>query len=73
MEANIAMPLFKETIVAEEIVEVNVDVDPTFPMSEVVENSLQSTSRPPSTSVSPLGTIHKMHVQARKKKYISYV
>jgi hypothetical protein len=40
MEANIAMPLFKEAIVVEEIVEVNVDVDPTLPMSKVVENSL---------------------------------
>jgi len=40
MEANITMPFFKKTTIAEEIVEVNVDVDPTLPMSEVVENSL---------------------------------
>lgn len=67
MEANIAMPLFREATIVEEIVKVNVDVDLTLPMSKVVENSLQSTSTPPSTSVRPLGTIHNMHAQAKKK------
>lgn len=62
------MPLRKEATIEEKIIEVNVDVDPTFPMSEVVENFLQSTSTPPSTSARPLGTIHKMHAQIRKKK-----
>jgi hypothetical protein len=54
MEANIAMPLFKEATIAEKIVEANVDVDPTLPMLEVVENFLQSTSTPPSTSARPI-------------------
>jgi len=40
MEANIAMPLFREATIVEEIVKVNVDVDLTLPMSKVVENSL---------------------------------
>jgi hypothetical protein len=40
MEADIVMPLFKKVIVAKEIVEVDVNVDPTLPMLKVVENSL---------------------------------
>ncbi len=47
--------------------EANVDVD-GFPMLKVVENCLQLTSTPPSTSVGPLGLVHKLHAQARKKK-----
>jgi hypothetical protein len=38
-------------------VDVDVDVDPTFLMSKVVDNCLQSI--PPSTNVRPLRTIHK--------------
>ncbi len=37
MEANIITLLFKEKIVAKKIVEANVDVDLTLPMSKVVE------------------------------------
>jgi hypothetical protein len=59
--------LFKETIVVEEKMEANVDVN-AFPMLEIVENCLQLTPTPPSTSVGPLGIVHKLHAQARKKK-----
>jgi hypothetical protein len=45
---------FKERIVAKETMEANGDVDPTLPMLEVVENFLQSTSTPPSTSARPI-------------------
>ncbi len=47
--------------------EANVDVN-AFPMLEIVENCLQLTPTPPSTSVGPLGIVHKLHAQARKKK-----
>jgi hypothetical protein len=67
METNTITLLFKETIVVEEKMEAKVDVD-ALPMSEVVENCLQPTPTPPSTSVGPLRIVHKLHAQARKKK-----
>jgi hypothetical protein len=42
-------------------VETNVDVDLALPMLEVLDNCLQLTPTPPSTSVEPLGKIHKLH------------
>jgi hypothetical protein len=54
METNTITLLFKETIIVKEKVEANVVVD-ALPMLEVVENRLQPTPIPPSTSVGPLG------------------
>jgi hypothetical protein len=61
MEANIITLLFKETMVGEKIVGTNVDVDLALLMLEVIDNYLQLTPAAPSTSVEPLGTIHKLH------------
>jgi hypothetical protein len=66
MEANITTSLFKETIFAEEIMEINVVIDPALPLLKVVDNCFQLT--PPSTIVGPLRKIHKLHAQTRKKK-----
>jgi hypothetical protein len=54
MEANTTILLFLETIVVEDIVQANVDVDPTFLMLKVVENCIQPTPSSPSISVGPL-------------------
>jgi hypothetical protein len=59
---------FKEIIVAKEIMEANGDVNPAFPMLKVVENCFQLTPTPPFTNVGPIGTIHKLCAQTRKKK-----
>jgi hypothetical protein len=67
METNTITLFLKETIVVEEKMEASVDVD-ALPMLEVVENYLQPTPTPPSTSVGPLGIVHKLHAQGRKKK-----
>jgi hypothetical protein len=40
MEANTTTPLFKRITVAEKIVKTNVNVDPAFLMSKVIENCL---------------------------------
>jgi hypothetical protein len=48
--------------------EANFNVDPTLPMSKVVENYFQPTLTPPSTSVRPLKIVHKLCAQVRKKK-----
>ncbi len=48
--------------------EANGDIDPTFPMLEVEENCFQPTPTPPFTNVRPIGKIHKLGAQARKKK-----
>jgi hypothetical protein len=61
MEANIITLLFKETMVGEKIVETNVDINLALPMLKVLDNCLQLTHAPPSTSVEPLGTVHKFH------------
>ncbi len=61
MEANTTILLFMETIVTEDIVETNVDIDPTFLMLKLVENCIQPTPSSPSISVGPL------------EQYISYM
>ncbi len=67
MEANTTILLFMETIVAEDIVEANVNVDPTFLMLKVVENCIQPIPSPPSTSIRPLEQyINYMHKLGRK-------
>jgi hypothetical protein len=48
-------------------VEVDIDVDLAFPMSEIIEQNLQPIYAPPSINVRPLGIIHKIHVQTKKK------
>jgi hypothetical protein len=68
MEANTITLFFKERIVAKETMEANGDVDPALPMLKVVEICFQLTPTPPFTNVGPIGTIHKLHAQARKKK-----
>lgn len=68
MEANITTSLFKEIIFTEEIMEINVVIDPTLPMLKVVDNCFQFTPTPPSTIVGPLRIIHKLHAHTRKKK-----
>ncbi len=66
IEANTLLtPFFKEIIVVKEIVEPNVNIDPTCPMLEVVENCLQPIIAPPSTSVGPnqeqyINCMHKL-------------
>jgi hypothetical protein len=47
--------------------EVDIDVGLAFPMLKIVEQNLQPIYPPPSISVRPLGTIHKIHVQTKKK------
>ncbi len=59
---------FKERIVAKETMEANGDVDPALLMLEVVENCFQPTPTPSFTNVMPIGKIHKLGAQARKKK-----
>jgi hypothetical protein len=71
MEANIITLFFKETIVAKETTEANGDVDLAFPMLEVVKNYFQPTPTPPFTNVGPIGTIHKLHAQARERKTLA--
>ncbi len=67
MEANTTILLFMETIVVKDIVEANVDVDPTFLMLKVVENCIQPTPSSPSISVGPLEQyISYMHKLRRK-------
>jgi hypothetical protein len=46
---------------------VDIDVDLAFPMSKMIEQSLQPIYAPPSINVRPLRTIHKIHVQTKKK------
>jgi hypothetical protein len=66
METNTTTPLFKEPTNAKVVEEVNIDIDPTMPMSTIVENCFQPT--PPTTCAGPSRIRQKMHAQARKKK-----
>jgi hypothetical protein len=66
MEVNITTPLFEEPTNVEVVEEVDIDIDPTMPMSTVVENYIQST--PPTIWVGPSKTKQKIHAQVRKKK-----
>ncbi len=66
MEVNITTPLFEQPTNVEVVEEVDIDIDPTMPMSTIVENYLQST--PPTTCVGPSGTRQKIRAQAKKKK-----
>jgi hypothetical protein len=50
----------------EVVEEVDIDIDPTMPMSIVVENCFYPT--PSTTCVGPSGTRQKKRAQARKKK-----
>ncbi len=50
----------------EVVKEVDIDINPTMPMSTIVENYLQPT--PPTTCVRPSRTRQKIRAQVRKKK-----